>query len=101
MRNRGGALTFGAKIVKAQSCLNRAVDNVLGLQCASLVKKIPLVVVFAAVFAGCIEEKVVVEQVEEMEESVEGVLPAIAQQFWHFLVEELTQRLTSSTDWYI
>jgi hypothetical protein len=100
VRNRGGALAFGAKIVKTQSCLNRAVDNVLGLQCASLVKKIPLVVVFAA-FAGRIEEKVVVEQVEEMEESVEGVLPAVAQQFWHFLVEELAQRLTSSTDWYI
>lgn len=61
VRNRGGALAFGAKIVETQSCLDRTVDNVLGLQCTSLVKEIPFVVVFAAVFGGRVEENVVVE----------------------------------------
>jgi hypothetical protein len=102
VRGGGAAFALGAVVVEAESGLDGAVDQVLRLECASPVEEVPVVeVVVGHVRGGGVEECVVVEQAEQVEEQVKGVLAAVAQQFRHLLVEELAHGLTGSTHRYI
>lgn len=76
---RGGGLALGAEVVEAQRGLNGGVYQVLRLQPSSAVEQVPLVLIVRHAPRGRVEQRMLVDQAEEEQERVEGVLSLVAQ----------------------
>lgn len=91
-----------AEVVEAQSRFNHAVNNIVGSDHGLLVEAVPLVgVVLLGGEGEGVVDRFFVEEVEEEDDEVEGVLPPVAQQLRHYFVKVLAYGLTSSGGKYI
>lgn len=72
-------MALGAEVIQAQRGLNGRVNQVLRLKPSPTVEEIPLILIIGDIACGCVEECVLIDQAEELEECVEGVLAFVAQ----------------------
>lgn len=91
MRYRWGSIALRASIIEAQCGLDRIINDIMRGKRTPSVEKIPLIMLIPN---WRVKQRFLVDQPQQMNDDLKGILPSIPQQSWHFFVQQLAYGLS-------
>lgn len=91
MRHWRGCIALRASIIETQCCFNRIINDIMRSQRTPPIEKIPLVMLISN---WRVKQCFFIDQPQQMNDDLKGILPSIPQQSWHFFVQQLAYGLS-------